>query len=146
MTPDISPNQELLATPGVHPLPPHALPALLHAAHTAGMRPYCIDLSACDDKAAVLAALAKGLSFPAWFGHNWDALADCLSDLSWLPDRSVVVVFEHVRRLADNAPDDYRTTLDIFAEAAESQAAQGRRLMLFTPCCPPRRSDRSPPA
>jgi len=146
MTSDIPPHQELLATPGVHPLPAHALPALLHAAHTAGMRLYRIDLSACEDKATILAALAKGLSFPAWFGHNWDALADCLSDLSWLPDRSVVVVFEHARRLADNAPDDYRTTLDIFAEAADIQAAQGRRLILLIPGGPPQRSDRSPPA
>lgn len=35
-------------------------------------------------KPALLAALAKALRFPDCFGHNWDALDECLRDLSWL--------------------------------------------------------------
>ena len=31
------------------------------------------------------AAIGKALRFPEWFGHNWDALTDCLLDMGWLP-------------------------------------------------------------
>ena len=34
-------------------------------------------------KAGMLEATAKALGFPDWFGGNWDALEDCLTDLSW---------------------------------------------------------------
>ena len=34
-----------------------------------------------QDKALLHAALAQALSFPDWYGHNLDALYDCLTDL-----------------------------------------------------------------
>lgn len=34
-------------------------------------------------KADLFSTLARSLQFPDYFGHNWDALVDCLSDLSF---------------------------------------------------------------
>jgi RNAse (barnase) inhibitor barstar len=36
-------------------------------------------------KQKLLRILADQLQFPAYFGNNWDALEECLRDLSWLP-------------------------------------------------------------
>jgi RNAse (barnase) inhibitor barstar len=144
MSPDALPDLPPLDTPGVHPLPAGGIAGLVSAAGAAGIRLHRIDLAARRDKAGLLAALAEGLSFPAWFGHNWDALSDCLADLSWLPEACVAIVFEHAERLAESAPDDYLTALEIFTEAAESLAAEGRRLILFAPR-PPRRCDSPQP-
>jgi Barstar (barnase inhibitor) len=36
--------------------------------------------------------LAVGFSFPDYFGRNWDAVDECLRDLSWLPARGYVLV------------------------------------------------------
>ncbi|HEY4235558.1 MAG TPA: barstar family protein [Lacipirellulaceae bacterium] len=42
-------------------------------------------------------ALATGLKLPAYFGDNWDALEECLRDLSWLgAETHVVLLHEHV--------------------------------------------------
>lgn len=46
-------------------------------------------------KPGLLAHLGASLRFPDYFGHNWDALEECLGDLSWWPDdRKLVVVHE----------------------------------------------------
>lgn len=47
---------------------------------------------------------AEALSFPAWFGHNWDALADCLGDLSWLSGAGQVLLWDQYGVLARSDP------------------------------------------
>lgn len=42
-------------------------------------------------KQALLSTLATGLNFPDYFGENWDALDECMRDLSWLPTGHVIV-------------------------------------------------------
>jgi hypothetical protein len=44
-----------------------------------------IDAGAIGTKDLLMRALAGALKFPEYFGHNWDAVADCLRDL---PDRA----------------------------------------------------------
>ena len=56
----------------------------------AGWQVSVIDGRVTTTKASLLGALASELAFPEWFGHNWDALADCLSELS-----RVAIVVNH---------------------------------------------------
>lgn len=74
--------------PGVFRIARSNAASLSAAANQADFDVRSIDLHACRDKADVLARIAHALEFPDWFGHNWDGLADCLSDLSWLPPES----------------------------------------------------------
>ncbi|MCE9607179.1 MAG: barstar family protein [Planctomycetia bacterium] len=85
-------------------------------------------------KQKVLGALAKGLRFPSYFGWNWDALDECLRDLSWLGE---------VRRISivhDGLPFSPRADLfylyrDLLAEAAaaQSSSAEPRTLKIIFP-------------
>ena len=44
-----------------------------------------LDLTGVGDRQAFMDRAAVDLRLPDWFGRNWDALADCLTDLSWWP-------------------------------------------------------------
>jgi len=70
-----------------------------------------------------LRAIAQALRFPDWFGGNWDALEDCLSDLSWVTADGYVLLIEGAAQL----PLVERGTLaDILASAAASWAERKR--------------------
>jgi hypothetical protein len=71
-------------------------------------------------KAAMLEAIARSLAFPDWFGGNWDALEDCLTDLSWRKAAARVIL------LSNAAPgDDLGILQDVLASAAEYWRERG---------------------
>lgn len=77
-----------------------------------------IDLEGCTEKADALERIARGLSFPGWFGGNWDALADCLGDLSWLLAPGYLLLIEHSGDWHAAQPEEFDTLLAILNEAA----------------------------
>jgi len=83
-----------------------------------------VDVAKVRSKRSLLAALAKALDLPDWFGHNWDALQDCLMDLSWRPAPGYVVVLENCEDLAANAPTALEATLEVFRNAARWWAGE----------------------
>lgn len=69
-----------------------------------------VDGWAHQTKAEFLAAAAEALDFPDWFGHNLDALADCLDDLDVSP---VVVLWDGWGTLARSEPDTFALVVEI---------------------------------
>ena len=84
---------------------------------TRGGRPLLtrISLAGVLKKDELLARLAHTLHFPAWFGGNWDALEDCLTDLSWLEGDGHVLLLEGASGL--NA-DDFGILADVLSSSA----------------------------
>lgn len=93
---------------------------ILDTGHAAGLLSIRIDLAGCRDKSELLARVADALEFPGWFGQNWDALADCLGDLAWLPADGYLLVLEGAHELRRCAPRDYWVALEILAESARA--------------------------
>jgi len=78
-----------------------------------------LDVVRVDASGDAVQAIARALAFPDWFGGNWDALEDSLSDLSWRPAKGRVLILEGV------APgDDAGILIDVLRAAAEHWAAQ----------------------
>lgn len=90
-----------------------------------------IDLAGCEDDEALFQRMASHLRFPAWFGYNWDALQDCLRDLSWLPEGGHALVFEHLVQFRDADEDGFDTLLDILDTVAEEAEVHDQPWQVF---------------
>lgn len=109
--------------------PPAAL--VRGAARRAGWRTARLDGRALYDKASFLAECARALRFPPYFGHNWDALADSLRSLPWMPAEGTLLLIDNAADfLAANA-QTWATAGDILAEAADEWAACGGRFAVL---------------
>lgn len=100
------------------------LDMLTVAGRDAGLRVCRLDLSGCDSKAALLLRIATQLDFPDSSGRNWDALADSLRDLGWLPAAGYVLLLDQATDLRDRDEASFDTLLDILNEAALFWAGQ----------------------
>lgn len=103
---------------GVYHLPAGDPAPLYAAAEANGLYVFKVDLSAARDKAQMLDTIAATLAFPEWFGHNFDALFDCLVDLGWRPAEGYLVVLQHCDGIHGRAEGDFVATLEVFEAAA----------------------------
>ncbi len=112
-----------------------AEPVVLEVAGEAGLQVMAVTLAAARDKESLMKTLAEALGFPKWFGANWDALEDCLSDLSWRDAPGWVLVLHD----ADALPgDELGVLLEVLRSAAQFWAGRGRPF--FAVFIDPRRS------
>ena len=65
----------------------------------------------------LLRILATSLRFPAYFGHNWNALFDCLCDFTWLTEPRILIIHEDVPTLPSPHLDVY---LKVLRDAIDS--------------------------
>jgi RNAse (barnase) inhibitor barstar len=78
------------------------------------------------DKQDLLRHIAAELKFPDYFGFNWDALDECLADLSWLQAREVYMWHEDIP-LSDE-PAEARRYIQVLRECCMSLAASNYEL------------------
>ncbi|MHC3471714.1 barstar family protein [Streptomyces sp. 7R007] len=86
-----------------------------------------LDLDGVTDKAGLMDRCARALALPDWFGRNWDALADSLSDHTVWPEGAVeqglLIVVRGWQPYATARPDEWETARDVFAEAVDRTPA-----------------------
>ena len=89
-----------------------------------------LDTTDVHDKAGFLDVCATAFDLPRWFGRNWDALADSLSDRS--TGEPEVVLWTGVEHLLEHDHDTVDVALQIFAEDS-SNSGQLRFLVQELP-------------
>jgi Barstar (barnase inhibitor) len=75
--------------------------------------------------------LAELFQFPDYFGGNWDAVADCLTDLDWQEGDRIVVVYSDCEALA-NIGIDWNVAIEVWVSTIEVWQAQGVMVALVT--------------
>lgn len=95
-----------------------------------GLTLFEANLETSHGKGEFLATLAQVLRAPDWFGHNWDALADVLTDLSWQPADGYVLLLcgQGTWGLSEA---DYATVTGILDETVSHWKSQGKPFWVF---------------
>jgi hypothetical protein len=84
-------------------------------------------------KQKLLGVLAQQLSFPNYFGWNWDALEECLRDLSWLSEVKQISIVHEAVPLSPRG-EQLKTYLQILAVAIRRRSeTPGPRLEVVFP-------------
>ena len=82
-------------------------------------------------KNELFSELARVMKFPNYFGHNWDALEECLCDLEWMPARGYIVFFYSPRYFADNSKSDFQFFIEIFLSISKYWADHNVQFLLL---------------
>ena len=114
---------------GVYQWPGHTVPASeLQRARVAGWTVGVVRLGQAVSDKAMFKAFQRDLHFPDWFGHNWDALVDALSD--WADDSPRLLVLEDLRGDQDSV-EALLGVMDLFS--IEMSASHGCVVLLTSP-------------
>jgi Barstar (barnase inhibitor) len=85
----------------------------------------------CATPPNLFAEFARALEFPDYFGHNWDALEECLADLEWMPAKGYILLLTDAIHVLPDDDAEYETFLEILRDAGEAwgsgQAGMGAR-------------------
>ena len=109
---------------------PRLLGPLRAAAKRAGVAWLDLDLAGVAGRDAFFRRCADVFSLPAYFGHNWDALHECLLDFAGSGTPGAVIHWRRGAALAQRAPDVVNTALEILQEAATYWASSGRAFLV----------------
>jgi barstar (barnase inhibitor) len=104
---------------GVYHLPPGRQEGLAQAAAAAELGYFPCDLAEDPNLEAALVRIGNALAFPEWYGVNFDALQDCLTDLSWHESSGWVLLLAGGDALQSCDGDGFATLLAVLRAAAE---------------------------
>jgi len=110
---------------------------LAATANLMGYGVYRIDLAEIADKADLMGHLQEVMDFPEWFGRNWDALEDCLTDMSWHDVVGYVLLIEGGAELRRREKPLFNTLVDVLKAAADYWRGAERPFWAFFVDVPP---------
>lgn len=70
-------------------------------------------------KAEFLQYCAQVMQFPDHFGQNWDALADCLTELDNSVVTQHVILYTQPERFANTEPEQFAIALEVLESAVD---------------------------
>ncbi|MFN8482985.1 MAG: barstar family protein [Anaerolineae bacterium] len=83
-----------------------------------------------DNVNTLLQRLAQVFEFPSYFGFNWNALKDCLADMSWRPAQGYILIFPHPEGLGKQ---DLQDLFDIARAVSSLWLPDGIPFKLLVP-------------
>ncbi|MBD2773555.1 barstar family protein [Iningainema tapete] len=74
---------------------------------------------------------AEVMNFPAYFGANWDAFDECITDLTWCPAQRYLILYDYSNVFALADPTEWQIAVDILHSAEEYWVTTNRPVDVF---------------
>ncbi|MHC5860160.1 barstar family protein [Nostoc sp.] len=84
-----------------------------------GTKVFYLDGTKINSKETFLSKAAEAMQFPTYFGANWDAFDECITDLTWCPAERYVILYDHADIFAQADLTQYQIAVDILNSAKE---------------------------
>ena len=116
---------------GIYHLPTDRRAAIEKAARQLHFRQWHLEIAPREKAGAVLEQIGKVLHFPEWYGTNFDALHDCLTDPESLPGTGHILTINGSDNLRASDPEGFATLLEVFTTAADDLRQTGISLWIL---------------
>ena len=116
---------------GLYALPARRRLVLGNTTHAPSVRRLQANLSTCATSAAALEELGRALAFPEYYGANFDALSDCLSDPDWQPASGHVIFIDGLATLRNGDPEGFATLIEVLQGVADQRRESGHPFWLL---------------
>jgi hypothetical protein len=116
---------EKTAQAGLYYISPARREGIVKAAKELHFQTHPADISQCRTVDDVLHHLGSALHFPVWYGANFDALYDCLTDSEWQPGKGHVLLINGLESLRRSDPESFATLIEVFLATAEVRRDSG---------------------
>jgi RNAse (barnase) inhibitor barstar len=79
-----------------------------------------IDGKRCKNHCELFSEFSRALKFPAYFGNNWAALDECITDLEWAPAKGYVLLIKDAEELLiEDSQEECSKFIRIMKKAGE---------------------------
>ena len=95
------------------------------------LRSIPVDLSRAASAGEALRRIGEALNFPDWYGANFGALIDCLTDPECLPGKGHGLFVDGAATLRQGDPRAFATLLEVLRAAAGERRAAGAPLWIL---------------
>ncbi len=82
---------------------------------------------------ALFDEISAAFQFPHYFGENWDALDECLGDLSWLRGRSYLTIVTDAARVLANEAEGFATFVGLLSDVGDEWSEARPELRPWAP-------------
>jgi hypothetical protein len=76
----------------------------------------------CGDVAALHSEIGAALQFPSYYGENWDACDECITDLEWAPGAWSLLHVPSIEAVVPGNARDFRLFVSVLAYAGRAWA------------------------
>ena len=119
------------AQAGLYHLPSARRSEVLALARQAHLIQLSADLSAAGDAGEILRELGKAFQFPIWYGANFDALHDCLTDPDWQARKGLLLLVSGLEALHSSDPEAFSTLIEVLRSAAQIRSAEQQPMWIL---------------